>query len=458
MVNTMILGGGIAGLSVSYHIGHDNCLILEKNNHPYGHIHSEFKNGFTWDEGPHISFTKNEYVKKLFAKSVENQFDEYEVKTGNYYKGYWIDHPAQSNLYQIPEPLRTECLNSFLQSRQMLNTNKQLELMNYAQWLELAFGKKFADTFPAVYTRKYWTTEPKNLTTAWVGKRVFYPKIEDVVAGSKAPLSQPTHYITTVRYPKLGGYQAFANLLVNNANIRLNHNVEKIDLKEKKLWCQNGNAFSFTRLISTIPLPIFVHLCKQATPQVLEAADSLSCSQLLIINVEVPHSSQRAENWLYVYDENKYATRINFTENLTTANAPEGHSGIQVEVYFSKYKPFETTEKSVAEKVIIELLEMGLINRSLLKNLSDIKYHTKWVSWANIIFDHYREEALDTILEWLTEYGLIREEDDLEPATNWDNNTLYNIGSIILAGRFGQWKYYWTDDSVLRGKQVGDVI
>ena len=35
----------------------------------------------------------------------------------NYFKGHWIDHPAQSNLYQIPEPLRTQCLNSFLESR-----------------------------------------------------------------------------------------------------------------------------------------------------------------------------------------------------------------------------------------------------------------------------------------------------------------------------------------------------
>jgi hypothetical protein len=25
----------------------------------------------------------------------------------NYYQGHWIDHPAQSNLHQIPEPMRT---------------------------------------------------------------------------------------------------------------------------------------------------------------------------------------------------------------------------------------------------------------------------------------------------------------------------------------------------------------
>ena len=100
---------------------------------------------------------------------------------------------------------------------------------------------------------------------------------------------------------------------------------------------------------------------------------------------------------------------------------------------------------------------MGLINQNLLENFSDIKYHTKWVPWANIIFDHYREEALDTILDWLTEYGLVREKDDLEPTTNWNEYNIHNVGQLVLAGRFGQWKYYWTDDCVLRGLKINNV-
>ena len=29
------------------------------------------------------------------------------------------------------------------------------------------------------------------------------------------------------------------------------------------------------------------------------------------------------------------------------------------------------------------------------------------------------------------------------------------FGELILAGRFSQWKYYWTDDCLLRGLQIG---
>lgn len=114
----LILGAGISGLSASYHIGHDKCIVLEKENTSLGHLRSNKKDGFIWDQGPHVSFTNNSYVQELFAKSLNNKFLEYEVRTGNYYKGHWIDHPAQSNLYQVPEPLRKQCVDSFLEARQ----------------------------------------------------------------------------------------------------------------------------------------------------------------------------------------------------------------------------------------------------------------------------------------------------------------------------------------------------
>jgi len=58
MTKTTILGAGLAGLSCSYHIGHQNCLIFEQKSHVGGHIYSHPIGGFTWDEGPHVSFTE----------------------------------------------------------------------------------------------------------------------------------------------------------------------------------------------------------------------------------------------------------------------------------------------------------------------------------------------------------------------------------------------------------------
>jgi len=157
----LILGAGLTGLSASYHIGHESCLILEKNNYVGGHIYSDIVKGFTWDEGPHLSFTNNEYVKNLFAESLDGDFLEYPVKTTNYYKGTWIPHPAQSNLYALPSPLKENCLKDFLDIRK--NGDNNFKPNNYEEWLEYAFGKTFATNFPYSYTKNTGRYLQKNL-------------------------------------------------------------------------------------------------------------------------------------------------------------------------------------------------------------------------------------------------------------------------------------------------------
>ena len=117
MKQVTILGAGISGLSTSFHIGHESCQIYEAKAHFGGHIFSFVRDGFTWDDGPHVLFTDSEYVKQVLGESVNGEFEERAPEVTNYYKGHWIDHPAQSNLYQVPEPLRTQCLESFLEAR-----------------------------------------------------------------------------------------------------------------------------------------------------------------------------------------------------------------------------------------------------------------------------------------------------------------------------------------------------
>jgi protoporphyrinogen oxidase len=382
---------------------------------------------------------------------VEDAFESYEVRTANFYQGHWIDHPAQANLYQVPEPLRSECVASFLASRQAAEEDSPPQ--NYQDWLDRAFGSVFARTFPAAYTRKYWTREPRDLATEWVGGRVFNPQVSDVIEGSKGPLAKQTHYITKVRYPSRGGYQAFAAGLRRGADIRFGSSVARIDLGAKRLWTEDGSEFSWRRLINTLPLPVFIATCVDVPQSVQDAARALACSKVLIVNATAPHETRREENWLYVYDEDKLSTRINFTERLSPANAPAGHTGVQVEVYASRYRPFDASPETTAARVVDELLEMDLLTGSK----ADISFHTLLVPWANVIFDHDAMPALECIWRWLEGYGLQRDAQDLHPLTDWaavEGEPNLDPGSLVMAGRFGQWKYYWTDDCVLRGRQL----
>lgn len=448
MTEYTILGAGLAGLSSSYHIGHKDCLIFEARNHAGGHIYSHYSNGFIWDEGPHVSFTSNNYVRNLFETSVDGNLLDYPVNVSNYYKGSWIPHPAQSNLHAIPDPLRSTCLSDFLKKRE--NPNSQLAPKNYGEWLDQAFGNTFSKTFPSVYTRKYWTVDPEQLTTEWIGNRVYYPDVETVKNGYTKTPEKQTHYISTVRYPSVGGYMSFANLIKQNSELRFNYQVVRINLNDRLIHFANGETSKFRKLINSLPLPEFVRLAN-APREVLNAAGKLSCTSLLLINVTANHSAKKPFHWMYVYDEDKLSTRINFIELLSPNNAPKGKTGIQVEVYESPHLQINRPDHEIASIVCDELKQMGLI-----QEIESV--HTNRIQWANVIFDHARRENQEIILNWLVSFGLHREPDDLEPMTDWETKQSIELGEIILAGRFGQWKYFWTDDCVLRGRFIAESV
>ena len=119
---------------------------------------------------------------------------------------------------RYPSRCASQCLNSFLESR-VGDAADQAPPANYEEWIHRAFGRVFADTFPAVYTRKYWTREPADLGTDWIGKRVYYPKVEDVVTGAKGPLGRSTYWVNLWRYPSTGGFFTYTHKLADGARI-----------------------------------------------------------------------------------------------------------------------------------------------------------------------------------------------------------------------------------------------
>ena len=66
--------------------------------------------------------------------------------------------------------------------------------------------------------------------------------------------------------------------------------------------------------------------------------------------------------------------------------------------------------------------------------------------------------AQDVIFSFLAGFELKRQRDDLEPITEWEKQEPYEaIPGLMLAGRFAQWKYFWSEDCILRGRQLSSV-
>jgi protoporphyrinogen oxidase len=419
-----VLGAGISGLAVSHHLRHKDTVIFEKQSYYGGHIHSETIDGFVWDDGPHVSFTSNKYVQDFLADMVDRAYEVVASKASNYFRGNWIAHPAQVNLYQVPEPLRSACLESFLTSRNLNGTPK-----NYREWIHMAFGEVFAETFPAAYTRKYWTVDPIDLAIEWVGNRVMKPSVTEVVDGAKASIGiQTVHYAVNreSRYPTHGGFMGYTHKMARGATIRYNCQLQQADFGSRSLRFADGSEVSYGRLVSTIPLKTLIELSTDAPPEVRRAAALLTCTNFFRIDVAVNHPARRPETWMYVYDEDKLSVRLSYMEHFSPNNAPAGCSAIQVEVYGSEYRPLPTDREKVKATVIAELIEMGLLDEEGAVRYANIKF----VPQGNPIFDHNRAGAMKTITEFLDHHG------------------------VLLVGRYAEHKYLMTDACVISARRA----
>ncbi len=423
-----VIGAGLAGLSASYHHGHDGTQIFEAQERIGGHIQVREHNGALWDDGPHISFTKDEYIKELFADAVDGEYEEFESVVRNYYHGWWVDHPAHVALHQVPEPLRSQCLDSFLESREWAKDAEAAT--DYRTWLYHQFGRVFANTFPAAYTRKYWTLEPEQLDPGFIGNRLGFPNVDEVTTGFNGPLGENRHYISTSRYPTKGGYIAYAKKLADGARVDLNTRVQEIDFGRRIMRLSDGREHTYDDIVSTMPLPTLIGVGVDVPEEVREAGKRLVCTEGYMIEIVADHPIRRPEHWIYVYDLDKFSTRISFMNRWSPHNSPDGTSAIQVEYYGSPFRALLPDRTMVAEKVIEELVEMGIVDDRAAVSGYDVHH----VPWANVIFDLHREQSLKTVNDWLDSQGVLR------------------------AGRFGHWEYMWTDGAVLTGKAAVESL
>lgn len=427
-MNVAILGTGMAGFGAAYrmHAAGIRPVLYDKNAYRGGHTASfRHDGGWIFDMGPHISFTKDARIQQLFAENVRQEFETIQINLNNYWQGHWPRHPVQLHLHGLPDDLVVKVIADFTAEQHA----PERPIRNYADWLYASFGKTFADTFPMQYTRKYHLTTAENMSTDWLGPRIYRPSLEEVLRGALSSSAPHTHYITHFRYPKQGGFTSYLEPFVALGDLRLRHEVVAIDPRGRELTFADGRRAGYDALVSSIPLPDVVPMIAGAPRDVIEAARLLACSTCVLVNVGVDREDLSAAHMTYFYDQDICFTRLSFPHMLSRHNVPAGAGSIQAEVYFSsKYRPLTVAPETLITPVIADLRKCGLLrdtDRILFQNAMVVPY-------ANVIFDLDRAAALATVHGFLDDVG------------------------VAYCGRYGDWGYMWTDESFISGERAAE--
>ena len=426
--NIVVLGTGMAGFGAAHRLRTEGIapVMYDKNAYYGGHTASfRYETGFLFDVGPHISFTKDPRIQDLFADSVDQRYETIQINLNNYWRGHWPLHPVQLHLHGLPDDLVVKVITDFVEERQA----PERPIENYADWLYASFGKTFAESFPMQYTRKYHLATAENMSTDWLGPRIYRPSLEEVLRGALSASAPHVHYITHFRYPSDGGFKLYLNKFVPMGNLKLNHELVSIDPRGRELRFSNGLVTQYDSLVSSVPLPDLIRMIHGAPPDVVDASRRLACSTCVLVNIGVNRADISEAHMTYFYDEDICFTRLGFPHMLSSKNAPPGAGCIQAEVYFSdKYKPFTGAPEDWIEPVIRDLRRCGLLREEdqiLSRKAMLLKY-------ANIIFDLERAAALKTVHGYLDDLG------------------------IAYCGRYGDWGYMWTDESFISGERAAE--
>lgn len=419
---TIVLGAGIAGLTAGHVLAeHNKEVVLFEKNDTYGGLCRSFcLDGFTFDTFAHVNFSKDSFVLSMMEAQVP--YITHTPEALNYYEGKWVRNPVQNNLIDLDVEERINILKDFV-------SRKSIPVNNYEDWLKQHYGIYFTTNYPAKYTRKYWTVEPGELEIKWVEGRMYKPSLEEVLRGAMTKETPNVHYSKEIHYPLKGGFQAFVEPAAKNLDIQTNKEAVYINPNGHIIGFADGSAAEYDNLISTIPLDRLVSCIVNIPEEVHNAARGLDYTYGVLVSIAIKKPRCAPSLWFYIYDENIWPARVYAPEIKSSNNVPSGYSALQAEVYFSKHRPRKVQLDDIKKKTIEQLQRMKLFKEN------------------DILFADVREEP----------YANIMFTPEIYKNREIIHRYLDNLG-IVYAGRFGEWDYLWTGQSVLSGKQAAEKI
>ncbi|MDR0734231.1 MAG: FAD-dependent oxidoreductase [Elusimicrobiota bacterium] len=426
----IIIGAGISGLSLAYHLEEMKCrnyLILEAAAKAGGLCGSYELNGFTFDYSGHLLHLSSKQGLRLAQKLLGKNALAHKRRAFVHIYGEDLPYPFQNNLYGLRDAVVSECVKGALTA---YKDKKIKDTTLFKNWALALYGEGICKHFMFPYNQKLWQTDLDKMTSAWCGKFIPAGTLEDIIKGAYTRRRKDFGYNAGFLYPKEGGCGAICGGLLKKAgNLHLNSEAKEIDLKEKSVKA-GGKKYAYDTLVSTMPLKTLGAIIKNLPPPVKRDFELLKHNSVYVLNLGV--SGGTKEGHWYYFPQDKYPFyRAGVQSAFSPALAPQGASGFYIEFAFPGGAVVKEQDlKKMEQQTLKHLLELGFIAR-------DAKILA--AGWAQIpcaypIYDVNYETARKNIIDFLA------------------------AQNIYLLGRFGAWEYSFMEKSLLDGAAMAGKL
>ncbi|MHB8347762.1 MAG: protoporphyrinogen/coproporphyrinogen oxidase [Acidiferrobacterales bacterium] len=398
MHNTIILGGGIAGLSLASFLN-GKSTVLEKQDVVGGLSRSYQFDGINYDIGPHIIFSKNREIMKLHTSMIETT----QIRRSNQilYKGRLVKYPFENDLGKLPEDDRDWCLQEFLH-----NPYENYQPNNMLQFFLKTFGEGITQAYLQPYNQKIWKFDPSCMDVQMV-ERIPKPPKEDVIASANGVETEGYTHQLYFHYPSSGGFQTLVDAYEKSASRKSEvktgihiHSITK-EIDEWVVHTDCGNVRGDC-LVNCMPLHELFEI--MVAPMAVRAAlDGLLYNSIYIVLLHVRRDTIGNHFALYIPDPEVIFHRLSKLNFLGDNYCREGGaSTLMAEVTFRPMSYLSTLDRvAVEQRVVEDLVKLGFINRA------DVAcVETRVEKYAYVIYDLHHRKNADLVLDYLRSLGI----------------------------------------------------
>jgi protoporphyrinogen oxidase len=431
-----IIGAGVSGISsailLEKYSNHSiKPTILESESSIGGHSSSFYIDGFTFDKGPHILFSKDQEILDFLVKALGENVVKSKRNSRVYIDSNYVLYPLENNLHSISPKLASDIII------EILSLSDRLDLLskpkNLDEWFRLNFGDILTELYFKPYNEKIWNIDFKKLSMLWAD-RIPLPSKEDIIRGAIGDVRDGYVHQLYFYYPMMGGYSAIPNSLIKHfsGSLELNCPIDKILIKNSKIKVKTKQSeMEYDSLISTMPVKNLIEIVDGVDSEIVRLCKELIVNPMYILSFgfkgEIGHTMSAS----YYADPKYLVNRVSFPKNFSATTCPLDSYSVQAEITL---KQGSSSDRYENQFLIDDTLKMLKETSAIPENAIPLFSKVDFFENAYVVYDVDYEHKIDIIKKYFEEKN------------------------IYLLGRFGSHNYLNVDGCVIESKKLVEKL
>jgi len=376
---TVVIGGGPAGLAAAYEAARKGCapIVVERGALLGGIARTEEHKGFRFDIGGHRFFTKVQEVFRLWKEILREDFLERERLSRIHFRGRFLEYPLRpaDTLRKLGFVESVRVVGSFVHSQLFPHPDEG----TFEAWVSNRFGRRLFEIFFEEYTEKVWGCPCREISAEWARQRIRSLTLGEVLKNAFPSREKTVHasLIDRFHYPRLGPGMLWDGLgelvavrggLVERGSEVVSVLVEGPRVRAVKVAAAGTvSEIPVRYLISSAPLDELIEMIEPAPPsEVLRAARSLKYRDFVTVGLVVRRRNLFPDNWIYVHTPGLGVGRIQNYGNWSPEMVPDSDcSSLGLEYFCSVHDEiWNMDDEALLDMAARELSALGIAERA----------------------------------------------------------------------------------------------